>query len=105
MSPPRALTATRAGKFMVAITLGVGFGAVNTGNNLLFLLLGMMLSLILASGILSEAVLRKLEVTRHPPTRCFAQREAPAHFELANPKVYPSLSVTVPRPPALKPSE
>lgn len=80
---------------MVAITLGVGFGAVNTGNNLLFLLLGMMLSLILASGILSEAVLRKLEVVRHPPTRCFAQREAPAHFELTNPKVYPSLSVTV----------
>ena len=95
MSPPRALTATRAGKFMVGITLGVGFGAVNTGNNLLFLLLGMMLSLILASGILSEAVLRGLDVSRDPPTRCFAGREAPAHFEITNPKVYPSLSVTV----------
>ena len=48
--PPRRLQFTREGKYFVGITLGVGFAAINTGNNLLYLLLGMMLSLIIASG-------------------------------------------------------
>jgi uncharacterized protein (DUF58 family) len=56
----------------VALTLGVGFAAVNTGNNLLFLILGMMLALIVGSGILSEISLRALTVTRRVPTRIFA---------------------------------
>ena len=46
------------------MTLLVGFGAINTGNNLLYLLLGMMLALILLSGVLSETTLRKLRVRR-----------------------------------------
>ena len=56
--PPRRLSFTREGKYFVGITLGVGFAAINTGNNLLYLLLGMMLSLIIASGIMSEMSLR-----------------------------------------------
>ena len=67
LRPPRRLRATREGKYFVGITLGVGFAAVNTGNNLLYLLLGMMLSLIIASGILSEVSLRDLSLTRTPP--------------------------------------
>ena len=45
--PPRRLKFTREGKFFVGITLGVGFAAINTGNNLLYLLLGMLLALII----------------------------------------------------------
>ena len=41
--PPRRLKFTREGKFFVGITLGVGFAAINTANNLLYLLLGMLL--------------------------------------------------------------
>src|SRR5580698_3557156 len=33
--PPRRLKFTREGKFFVGITLGVGFAAINTANNLL----------------------------------------------------------------------
>ena len=50
MRPPRKLKFTREGKFFVGITLGVGFAAINTGNNLLYLLLGMLLALIVVSG-------------------------------------------------------
>ena len=46
---PRKLKFTREGKYFLGITLGVGFAAINTGNNLLYLLLGMMLSLIIVS--------------------------------------------------------
>jgi hypothetical protein len=36
--PPRKLKFTREGKYFLGITLGVGFAAINTGNNLLYLL-------------------------------------------------------------------
>ncbi len=43
--------------------------AINTGNNLLYLLLGVLLALILVSGIMSELALRALVVRRRLPTR------------------------------------
>ncbi|NUN12559.1 MAG: DUF58 domain-containing protein [Myxococcales bacterium] len=61
---PRKLKLTREGKFFVFITSGVGFAAINTGNNLMYLVLGMMLSLIIVSGILSDLSLRGVEVVR-----------------------------------------
>ena len=54
LRPPRKLKITREGKYFIGITFGVGFAAINTGNNLLYLLLGMLLSLIVVSGVLSE---------------------------------------------------
>src|SRR3954454_22538212 len=60
----RHLKFTREGKLFVFVTLGLGFGAVNTGTNLMYLVFGFMLSLIVLSGILSEHALRKLRITR-----------------------------------------
>ncbi len=70
--PPRRLSFTREGKLIVVLSVGIGFAAINTGNNLLYLLLGWLLSFIIASGILSEQTLKKLTVTRRPPPRIFA---------------------------------
>ena len=74
LRPPRRLEFTREGKSFIGITVGVGFAAINTGNNLLYLLLGMMLSLIIASGVLSEISLRDLAVARTPPDAIYAER-------------------------------
>lgn len=93
--PPRRLSFTTSGKYFVLLTLGIGFGAVNTGDNLLFLLLGMMLSLILASGVLSEAVIRKLHARRSAPARSFAGHIAPGSFHLHNPGGWPALSIEI----------
>lgn len=49
----RHLRFTREGKYFVALTFGIGFAAINTGNNLLYLVLGMLLALIVGSGVLS----------------------------------------------------
>lgn len=95
MRPPRRLSFTTSGKYFVLLTLGIGFGAINTGDNLLFLLLGMMLSLILASGVLSEAVIRRLGARRSAPGRIFAGAQAPGALELQNPSRWPSLSIEV----------
>ncbi len=91
--PPRFLSLTRAGKFFILMTLAVGFGAINTENNLLFLLFGMMLSLILASGLLSEAVLRNLRLRRRLPRRLEAGQPAPGAFRISNQGWWPALSV------------
>lgn len=72
LRPPRRLTFTRDGRLLTVLAIGVGFAAINTGNNLLYLLLGWMLSFIIASGILSELTLRALTVTRRPPPRVHA---------------------------------
>ncbi len=72
LRPPRRLTFTREGKLVTVLAIGIGFAAVNTGNNLLYLLLGWLLSFIIASGILSEQTLRGLNVTRRPPPRVHA---------------------------------
>lgn len=57
---------------LVFLAVGVGFAAINTGNNLLYLLLGWQLSFIVASGVLSEMTLRNLQVERRPPSRIYA---------------------------------
>jgi uncharacterized protein (DUF58 family) len=64
MRPPRRLKITPAGRAYLVVTLGVGVGALNTGNNLLYLALGLLLSLVVVSGVLSERVMQGLRVRR-----------------------------------------
>ncbi|WP_425437656.1 DUF58 domain-containing protein [Melittangium boletus] len=64
LRPPRTLKVTRMGRTYLVVTFGVGLGALNTGNNLLYLVLGLLLSVIILSGVLSERCLRDLTVRR-----------------------------------------
>ena len=50
----RTLQLTREGFGFIIILFGVGLGAINTGNNLLYLILAMCCSFIAVSGVLSE---------------------------------------------------
>lgn len=86
MRPPRKLKFTREGKYYLGITLGVGFAAINTGNNLLYLLLGMLLSLIVVSGVMSDLSLRHLTVTRRLPARAQVGRPHLVEIEVYNHK-------------------
>ena len=72
LRPPRTLRVTTAGRTFLVVTLGIGVGALNTGNNLLYLVLGLLLGLIVASGILSEMCLRGLQVRRIGAEAAFA---------------------------------
>ena len=94
--PPRKLKFTREGKYFLGITLGVGFAAINTGNNLLYLLLGMLLSLIVLSGVMSELSLRDLNVVRRLPTRAQVGRAHLVEIEVFNRKKrVPSYAIEV----------
>lgn len=68
----RSIRITPDGTRFLLFTIGIGVAAINTGNNLFYLLLAMMLSLIVISGLLSEQCLRRLEFRRHQPDLIFA---------------------------------
>lgn len=70
--PPRKFRLTREGKWFIAATLLLGFAAVNGGINLLFLIFGMLLCLLVANGVIAEACMRRLDVTRRLPPSLFA---------------------------------
>jgi uncharacterized protein (DUF58 family) len=90
------LKLTREGKYFIFITFGVGVAAINTGNNLLYLLLGMLLSLIIVSGVLSELSLRHLTVTRRLPPRAQVGRPHLVEIEVFNHKQkVPSYAIEV----------
>src|SRR3954453_14968040 len=72
LRPPRRFPPTREGWWFLGATLLVGVAAINGGINLLFMIFGMMLSLIIASGVLSELCLRNLEVRRRLPSTIHA---------------------------------
>lgn len=92
----RTFRFTREGKVFVAVTLGVGIAAINTGNNLLYLVLGLLLSLLLVSGTLSDLALWKLRIRRSAPKRLVAERVALFEVSLENKKRrLPSFSVEV----------
>ncbi|ACY19051.1 DUF58 domain-containing protein [Haliangium ochraceum] len=86
LRPPRRLKFTREGRYYVAISVGIGLAAINTGNNLLYLLLGWLLSVIIASGLLSEQVLRGLRIQRRPPPRVFAEQAFLMEISVENTK-------------------
>jgi uncharacterized protein (DUF58 family) len=92
----RRLRFTREGRTFVALTIGIGFAAINTGNNLLYLLLGWMMSSIIASGILSEQVLRRLKISRAAPPHLYAGRPFLMEVSVDNQKRrLPSFSLEV----------
>lgn len=96
LRPRRRFPPTREGWYFLVATLLVGLAAINAGLNLLFLVWGMMLFLILASGVLSELCLRKLEVRRATPPAVYAETPYLMGIALTNDKRrLPSFSVEV----------
>lgn len=87
---------TREGIIYLAALGILVLAAVNTGNNLLFILLACALAGILISGVLSRAVLTGIDLKFALPERIFAERPMVAEIELRNEKqIWPSISLRV----------
>jgi uncharacterized protein (DUF58 family) len=92
----RRISFTGPGVAFTVGALAVGFAAINTGNNLLYLLLGAMLGLVALSGWLSEQTLRGLEVRRRTPSGVPVGQEAVVRYTVRNRKRWmPSLAVEI----------
>lgn len=77
---------TREGWAYLALLAGVMFGAVNTGNNLVYIVLGVLLGMLVVANVLAEWNLRGLSVERRFPAEVFAGIPATGSFVLKNPR-------------------
>jgi uncharacterized protein (DUF58 family) len=87
---------TKEGILFLALSIFVGVAALNTGNNLLYLIFGMMLSFIAISGFMSMINLSRIDVQSVTPQNIFALTPISFKFFVTNKKtLLPSYSITV----------
>ncbi|WP_461829799.1 DUF58 domain-containing protein [Aquifex sp.] len=70
----------RAGKLFILLTILLGIAAVNTGNNLLYIIVSLLLATMLLSGTVSALNLKCIKLSLKPPKEIYAQK--PAEFEI-----------------------
>ncbi|MBZ5503931.1 MAG: DUF58 domain-containing protein [Acidobacteriia bacterium] len=87
---------TREGMAYIGVSLVISVAALNTANNLLFIVLAAMLAAIVVSGVASAAVLRRLELDVVVPRNAFATKPVQVRVNLTNPRLWmPAFSVKV----------
>lgn len=87
---------TREGVVYLVAVFVIVLAALNTGNNLLFLILACLLAGIVVSGVISRAVLTGLELNIELPEHVFAEQPILATVEVRNEKsITPSFSLRV----------
>ncbi len=90
---------TKEGAIYFAFVLVVAIAALNTGNNLLFLIVSVLLGAVVVSGVASAAQLRVLEIAAHIPEQAFAGTELPAQITVRNQSSWlPAFSISVVSP-------
>lgn len=90
----RRISFTSGGLVFTLGTTAIGFAAMNTGNNLLYLLLGAMLGFIIVSSWLSEQAIRDLRIERRGPHAVTVGHDFRLVYEVTNRKKrMPSLAV------------
>jgi uncharacterized protein (DUF58 family) len=86
----------REGIVFLVIVAVIAIAALNTGNNLLFIILASLLAAILVSGILSQIVLSQMELDFVLPDHIFAGQPMISRLTVSNLKwVFPSFSLTI----------
>lgn len=90
---PVAIQFTREGLIFVLLSLAIGAAAVNTGNNILYLIFSVMLGLIVVSGVLSRRMLSGLRAKVDFPSNLFAGARNVCYISISNSKKMPSLGV------------
>ncbi len=86
---------TREGIAYLAVVLVIGIAGLNTGNNLLFIVVSAMLAAIMVSGVASAASLRGLELDIGMPEHVFAGEAVLGRITLRNRRrLWPSFSVS-----------
>lgn len=87
---------TREGVVYFLLVGLLAIAALNTGNNLLFMILAILLGGLLMSGLISRAILSGLELQLQLPDHIFARQPVSAHLILRNLKAFsPTYSVTI----------
>lgn len=90
---------TREGGVYLLLTLVIAIAALNTGNNLLFIVVSAMIAAVLVSGVASALVLLGVEASLDVPGQVFAGEQYVAVVSLRNTRRWlPAFSVHVSSP-------
>jgi uncharacterized protein (DUF58 family) len=90
---------TKEGLVYLGFVLVIAIAALNTGNNLLFLIVSALLAAVAVSGVASAAELRALDLTANIPEHAFAKKPCPAHLTVRNHSHWlPAFSIAVVSP-------
>ncbi len=79
---PEGIRITTVGLWYVLLTVLVAIAATNTGNNALYMVLALMFSVLILSGVASRENVRGLEAALEPPGEVFANRPFTIGFTL-----------------------
>jgi len=85
----RAERLTRSGLLFFLAIIGIGAVAINSGNNLLYLIFSALLSALIFSGLLSVANLRRLDVSLDAADEVYAGRPALVSIRVRNTGSFP----------------
>jgi len=86
---------TREGWIYFGAVTIVLFAAINTANNLLYMVLSALVSVLLLSGFLSAMNFRQLRMIVRVPATCYAKEPFPITIQIVNEKrVFPTFSMS-----------
>lgn len=92
----RRIRPTREGGIFFATALAVAGAALNTGNNLLYLVFALMLGWVAVYGVLSEIAIQRVRIERRIQGRVFAGRPAEGTWTVSNPRArFPALGLVL----------
>jgi uncharacterized protein (DUF58 family) len=83
---PVSIQFTREGLIFVLLSLAIGAAAVNTGNNVLYLIFSLMLGMIIVSGVVSRRMLVGLDAKLDFPQHLFSGVRNVCYITLSNNK-------------------
>ena len=87
---------TKEGVIFIVLSFVVGFSAINTTNNLLYLIFGIMISLVIISGVISMINLSRIDISLVNIPDIYALTPSFLSFRLKNDKsLVPSVSLTI----------
>ena len=87
---------TREGWMYFAAVAVVVFAAINTANNLLYMVLSALLAVLALSGFLSAVNFRFLRAVARIPTHCYAGEPFPISIQIHNEKrAFPTFSISL----------
>ena len=86
----------KAGYIYIALTILIGFSAVNTGNNLVYIVTSALLSYMLVSGVFGKRNIYGIEVAMEYPDEIFAGSSSPVVARVHNKrKLLPAFLIRV----------
>lgn len=96
VKPIGSLSITLTGLVYIAMLLFMGAAAMNTQTPLLFIIFGLMIGVMLAGGVISQWVLRRIQIRRDVPDSATVGQPLRIEYEVDNRKSFwPALSLTL----------